>query len=225
MNTLRALRYIAIHHFATAADRMTGRTIAVSAYTKKMLARTQAPYRAETHPGCFRGFSALELMVVLALIAIFTALALPSFQVALEHYRVNAAATEIANVLQFARSEAIRTRQVFDVEADTNCAGNGATDWSSGFQVCGPPNPNNPDVLKVFKTTSATDFAGVSVLTINTPPVAYSSLGFITGGSGAIEVWPKSDNSFTAASYYNIVCLSAGGNTHILLPPNTAEQC
>ncbi len=63
-----------------------------------------------------QGFTLIELMIVVALVAIFTTLAVPSMGNMIARQRVNAAANDFANTLVFAQNEAIRqSRSVFIV--------------------------------------------------------------------------------------------------------------
>jgi len=55
-----------------------------------------------------RGFTMLELVVVVAVIMVVTAVSMPSFMQAVRIYRLNDAATQVAGVLKFTRYEAIR---------------------------------------------------------------------------------------------------------------------
>jgi len=55
-----------------------------------------------------RGFTILEVVVVVAVIMIVTAISMPSFLLAMRIYRLNDAATQVAGVLKFTRYEAIR---------------------------------------------------------------------------------------------------------------------
>jgi Tfp pilus assembly protein FimT len=55
-----------------------------------------------------RGFTIVELLVVLLVIMIITAVALPSFLQAHRTYQLNDAANQVAGVLKFTRYEAIR---------------------------------------------------------------------------------------------------------------------
>ena len=55
-----------------------------------------------------RGFSILELMVVVTVIMVISAVALPSFIQAYRTYQLDDAATQIASVLKFTRYEGIR---------------------------------------------------------------------------------------------------------------------
>jgi len=54
------------------------------------------------------GFTILELVVVVAVIMIVTAVSLPSFLRTIRLYQLNDAATQVAGVLKFTRYEAIR---------------------------------------------------------------------------------------------------------------------
>lgn len=55
-----------------------------------------------------RGFSILELMVVVVVIGVLTAVAVPSFQTYLQNLQIRSAAEAIVAGLQIAKSEAIR---------------------------------------------------------------------------------------------------------------------
>lgn len=78
--------------------------------------------------GRMSGFSILELVVVLAIIMIITAVSLPYFFRAYGLYRLNDSATQVAGILKFTRYEAIRKnapvsaqiRQVSSPRAMTN---------------------------------------------------------------------------------------------------------
>src|SRR5438445_5678718 len=55
-----------------------------------------------------RGFSMIELVVVLVVILITSAITAPSFMRAYQYYQVSNAATSMANVIKYTRYEAIR---------------------------------------------------------------------------------------------------------------------
>jgi Tfp pilus assembly protein FimT len=65
----------------------------------------EAPGEATTRE---RGFSILELMVVVTVIMVISAVALPSFLQAYRTYQLDDAANQVAGVLKFTRYEAIR---------------------------------------------------------------------------------------------------------------------
>src|SRR5258708_17918140 len=77
-----------------------------------------------------RGFTLIEMMVVVALVAILAALAAPSFIAQIANQRVSSAALELQSLLQLARSEPVYKR------VESSFVGAGQT-WSarSGGQL------------------------------------------------------------------------------------------
>jgi len=179
-----------------------------------------------------RGFTLIELMVVIALVAIFAALALPSFNETVRRYRVSTAATEITDALQLARAQAIATRKQVNVAKAAIPAGScnpaDDADWHCGIDVYAV-DPNAPDPLArtpsepAIKTISAADFNAVGVQ-MNTGVISYNPLGFstLTGGFAPAYVWLLSDGATPEAAavapngYVNTVCISVGGQVRVL---------
>lgn len=78
------------------------------------------------------GFTLIELMVAVAVLAILAALAFPSFQYSLRNNRVAALNNEVIGLVNLARSEAIRSGSgggVCGSSAGTSCDGN----WAGGM--------------------------------------------------------------------------------------------
>lgn len=63
------------------------------------------------------GFTLIEAMVVVALVAILAALAVPSFTTMVANQRLSSAAQELQTLLQFARAEAVYKRTPSTVTA------------------------------------------------------------------------------------------------------------
>jgi prepilin-type N-terminal cleavage/methylation domain-containing protein len=166
-----------------------------------------------------RGFTAVELLVVLALIAIFLTLALPSFNGAIKRYRVGAAASEIDSALQYARAQAITTRQNVTVGQNnavllnrTGCATNGnANDWHCGISVYVDANNNGQldGAETALKTIPPTDFKAVNVQIVPSDGVAanttlvYTSMGYVTSSAfcGANGVCSNDSSQFDGWIY------------------------
>ncbi len=82
-------------------------------------------------PSAEAGFTLIELMVALAVLAIIAAIAVPAMQGLIAANRLSGASTELVTALQVARSEAIRRNAPVTVcgSADgASCAN--TTDWS-----------------------------------------------------------------------------------------------
>jgi len=85
------------------------------------------------------GFTLIELMVTIAVLAVLLALGLPSFQQSLRSNRVATATNEMIASLSLARSEAIRSTRGGGVCASGDGEGcNG--DWSDGWLVWADAN-------------------------------------------------------------------------------------
>lgn len=86
-----------------------------------------------------RGFTIIELMITIALVAIIATLAAPSMQTFVMNSRLTGASQELLRSLQTARSEATKRQQRVVVCASTNptagstaaCATSGLTGWFS----------------------------------------------------------------------------------------------
>lgn len=86
--------------------------------------------RRACKPPPFRGFSLIELMVVVALVAIFASLAAPSMSRFVASQRVKTTAYDLATSLLLARSEALKRNQNVTVAPTDSAAG-----WAGGWQV------------------------------------------------------------------------------------------
>jgi type IV fimbrial biogenesis protein FimT len=67
------------------------------------------------------GFTVIELMVVIAVLAILLVVAAPSFMSTLAKRRLEGAAAELATDIQYARSEAVQRNAAVGVVFNTNC--------------------------------------------------------------------------------------------------------
>ncbi len=84
-----------------------------------------------------RGFTAIELMIVVAILGILAALAAPSFTETVKRYRVTSVRDDMTAAIQWARSEAIRRRVQVGFVRTATCAAPLATvdDWDCGWDA------------------------------------------------------------------------------------------
>ena len=83
-----------------------------------------------------RGFTLMELMVTIAVLALLVAIGVPTFRDATLGSRLSAAANNLLASVQLARSEAIKRNQPITLCASSDgatCAGTG--DWEQGWIV------------------------------------------------------------------------------------------
>ncbi|MGV2404912.1 UNVERIFIED_CONTAM: GspH/FimT family pseudopilin, partial [Pseudomonas aeruginosa] len=75
------------------------------------------------------GFSLIELMMVLVLVAIFSSIAVPSFNALIERNRIQTASEDLYSLLQYARSEAVNRHANVSIRATQN------NDWAKGLEI------------------------------------------------------------------------------------------
>ena len=91
--------------------------------------RTLTTYPLLRSPGALAGFTLVELLTVIVVLAVIAAIAMPSLEQALVNQRLRAAGTDLMSSLMLARSEAIKRRGVVEVAPLLG------SDWRTGWRV------------------------------------------------------------------------------------------
>lgn len=106
-----------------------------------------------------KGFTLIELMVTITVLAILVGIAIPSFRNIIDNNRSLALAQEGQAALQYARSEAVkRKRNVTICRSVNKTACENGTDWSVGWLV----REVGGDILKVGDAATGMTVSGPS---------------------------------------------------------------
>ncbi len=142
-----------------------------------------------------RGFTLIELMVTLAVLAIVLGIAVPSFQQQIVNNKSLAFGDEFASALNYARSQAAKTAKRVSI-----CASNdGATctgTWVEGFIVFQDDATSDTaadvvlgEVYKVWPKLNASGTLTVKRGTADTTFIRYTSLGTLAPiSNGTMEI-------------------------------------
>lgn len=106
------------------------------------------------------GFTIIELMITLAVLAVLVAIAAPSFSGLIERRKLHGAGEKLFADLMYAKTEAIKRNDTIRV----SFTGNGAT-WCYGMAIDTACDCTAADctIDGVLKVTNQDDFPGVSV--------------------------------------------------------------
>ncbi|MGH8232048.1 MAG: GspH/FimT family pseudopilin [Steroidobacteraceae bacterium] len=160
------------------------------------------------------GFTMLEVVMVMAIVAILLAIGVPSFRYVTTANRMAAEVNGLIGDMQYARAEAIKEGQNVLVCVSTNgTACNNSNSWANGWIVCtSTVNLGACDTTVVFRGQKSFATLGSSdtfVADANTSGVTFNREGFAVGLAGPVTV--TLHNSTNVSSFTRCLQVSAVG--------------
>ncbi len=144
------------------------------------------------HHAKIRGFTLVELMVTVAIVAILSAIALPSFSTSIRNSRLATTTNEFIGAVNLARSEALKSNQTGQVCASSNGVTCG-TNWTDGWIVWSDANGDGSiQADEIRRHQQALN--GMTVASSSSPAFTFSSRGECTTcaggafGAGATDI-------------------------------------
>lgn len=147
------------------------------------------------------GFTLVEMMIVIGVLGILMAIALPNFSVWIAGERVRGAANDLYTGLMMARSEAMKR----NVQVDVSRTSGALTDWSAGWSV----RLAGGTVFQTQDASSTVTIAGPSSGT-----VSYAYTGRPVAASVDAEFIVSSTN-YSSSVPNRYICISLSGMPNV----------
>jgi len=139
-----------------------------------------------------KGFTLVELMVTIAVLAIILSMAVPSFRNIVISTRLNTVANEIADVMSYARSEAVKRNRVVTfctatTATATSCGAPG-TSWVHWIVLAGGEVVRRGEVSRYGATINVSSALVNSRIAFGGDGLARTGTGLVTDTNGRITV-------------------------------------
>lgn len=161
-----------------------------------------------------RGFSLLELMIVLVIFAIMASIAVPSFQSLRQHQQLTDAANELVSALRLARGEAIMREGKVTLCASVDGESCGGEGWKQGWLLQAASDDGKKDTVVIHQALSQR----LDIADNPSPPasVSFDELGYPEGGYASWQLRLSGDSRW--------ICLKATGRAYVAEPGKTCNE-
>lgn len=167
-----------------------------------------------------RGFSLIELMVTVVVLAIVASFAIPSFRELIANTQIRTTAESIRNGLQIARSEAVKRNATVTFTLANN------TSWTVG---CATVTANCPAIIQEKTATEGSSTTVALALTgLNT--ISFTSLGTVTPAAGQLSQVDVDNSAIASTESKDLrITIGVGGGTRVCDPnvsdPSDSRHC
>lgn len=183
-----------------------------------------------------KGFSLIELLIVMAIVGILLSLALPSYQAWIQNTKIRTAAESLLNGMQLARAEAVRRNSNMGFyllsSVDSSCVGDGSKgNWivsqqdPTGMCDLAPSETIAPQIIqKSSQKEGATDMVVLTALPAGSSSVMFSPLGRARNPGTDITQIDLNAATPVAGSRSLRILVGAGGNLKMCDPQATGDD-
>lgn len=168
------------------------------------------------------GFTLVETMVTVAILAILAAIAAPNFRTLVDSYRVNSARDAILDSFQFARAEAVRTGQAVRIQRQTGCTPN---NWGCGWIIYRDTNGNGAQDANEPTIRSKEELPNISISSNNAATanaVTVNNFGQLGGTSFSYFIGPVADSESLSCTR---IIFNFGMRANIRRSTETTSEC
>lgn len=174
------------------------------------------------HPSRTQGFTLIELMVVIALIAILASLAAPSFQRSIAQRKVSETASDLMISALQARSAAITNNQQAIVQPIET------TDWSRGWRIYVDVDKDNAYTAGTDTLISTVSAKAGNITTNEIYPadlilIGFNSTGYLLGSTAGRVVFAST--AIPSNQYKKGIVFSRTGRVRICETNSSKNEC
>lgn len=162
-----------------------------------------------------KGFTLIELMVVVVVLAILMSIAAPSYRAFIANTQIRNTAESVRNGLQLARSEAVKRNQSvkFTLSSDTS--------WTVG---CVTANASCPAAIQT-KTPKEGSASTIKLTIATSNSINFTNLGMIDPAGGTLTQVDVDNTSIPASSTTDLsVRVGTGGGVRVCDPNVSATS-